>query len=171
MKVADAVAAWIASKSIRHVFTVSGGADLHLIHSIWKRKDLKLVCPQSEAAAGFAADAYSRLNGFGVALATSGPGAQNFCTPLATSFVDSVPVLFLTGNQTVERMKDYGTRGYGFQAGPIAEMFRLRAKYAVTVNHPREVMMHLEAAYKIAKGMRPGPVLVDLPDCVQRASI
>jgi acetolactate synthase-1/2/3 large subunit len=170
VKVADKVAEWLSGK-VKHVFTVSGGADLHLIHAIWRRDDIEIICPQNEQAASFAADSYSRLNGFGCALATSGPGATNLITGIASSFYDSIPVLYLTGNQTKERMQTWGTRQYGFQSTPITAIVREITKYAVTITHPSEVIMHLEAAFKIANGMRPGPVLIDLPDDIQRSEI
>ncbi|MGM3357450.1 thiamine pyrophosphate-binding protein, partial [Bacillus cereus group sp. BC233] len=85
-------------------YTVSGGVDLHLIDSICKRSDIRIICPQNEQGASFAADAEARLVGIGCALATSGPGATNFVTGIATSYYDSIPVLYLTGNQTRQRL-------------------------------------------------------------------
>jgi len=168
MKVSDAVAEFLA-RHVKHVFCVSGGASLHLIHSIAARDDIKFVCPQHEQSAGFMADAYARLTGFGVAIATSGPGASNFATPILAAYCDSVPVLFLTGNQTRERMKDYGTRGYGFQASKVIERHKHELKYAAHVDDPGAILAELQTAVTIAKGGRPGPVLLDLPDDVQRA--
>lgn len=170
MKVSDQVAEFL-SQHVKHVFTISGGADLHLIHSIWERDDIEIICPQNEQAASFAADAYARLNGFGCALATSGPGATNLVTGIATSYYDSIPVLYLTGNQTVERMQTFGTRQYGFQATPIVEMVRNITKYAYTVKEPALVLTMLKVAMNYAKEGRPGPVLIDLPDDVQRHNI
>lgn len=170
MKVSDQIAEWL-SKHVKHVFTISGGADLHLIHSIWERDDIEIICPQNEQAASFAADAYSRLHGFGCALVTSGPGATNLVTGIASSFYDSVPVLYLTGNQTVERMQTFGTRQYGFQATPIVDMVRKITKFAFTVKDPKEVCVMLNVAKAYATEGRPGPVVIDLPDDVQRANV
>lgn len=169
MKVSDLIAQFLA-KHVRHVFCVSGGADLHIIHSIWKTHGLQLICPQSEAAAGFAADAYARLNGLGVALATSGPGATNLVTPISAAYYDSVPTIWITGNQTIERMKTYGTRQYGFQATPIVPMVRDITKWAMTVTKPDAVQAALDHAFHHATTGRRGPVLIDIPDDVQRAS-
>lgn len=170
MKVSDLVAQFLA-KHVNHVFCVSGGACLHLIHSIHKAKGVQIVCPQNEQAASFQADAYARLTGFGVALSTSGPGASNLVTGVATSFYDSVPVLYLTGNQTIERMQNYGTRQYGFQAQPIVDIVRPITKMAVTVMEKNRVLEILEEAFAVAKHGRPGPVLVDIPDDLQRANV
>ena len=168
MKVSDRIAEFL-SRHVKHVFCISGGASLHLIHSIAARKDIRYVCPQNEQAAGFQADAYARLTGMGVAIATSGPGATNLVTPLAASFYDSIPVLYLTGNQTRERMNDFGTRGYGFQATPIVDIVRPITKWAKTLTSPVHVISEMEQALIVAKSGRPGPVLIDLPDDVQRA--
>lgn len=170
MKVSDLIAEFL-SKHVKHVFCISGGASLHLIHSIAARKDLKYVCPQNEQSASFAADAYARLTGFGCALATSGPGATNLITGIAASYYDSVPVLYLTGNQTRERLDTHGTRQYGFQATPIVEIVGKITKLAYTVVEPSCVITMLNVAFEYAKEGRPGPVLLDFPDDVQRADI
>jgi len=170
LKVADAVAEFL-SRHVKHVFCISGGASLHLIHGIAKRNDLTYICPQNEQSASFAADAYARLSGFGVALATSGPGATNLITGIAASYYDSVPVLFITGNQTRQRLQTFGTRQYGFQSTPIVEIVKPITKFAFTVLEPIHVIPTFERALKIAKEGRPGPVLVDLPDDIQRADM
>ena len=170
MKVADLVAEFL-SKHVKHVFCISGGASLHLIHAIARRHDLTYICPQNEQSASFAADAYARLTGFGCALATSGPGAASLVTGIETSYYDSIPILYLTGNQTRERLQTFGTRQYGFQATPITEIVRPITKHAVTVMMSTMVLEYLERAVAIAKHGRPGPVLVDIPDDVQRATI
>lgn len=171
MKVSDLIADFLA-KHVKHVFAVSGGADLHMIHSIHHHKGLALVCPQHEQSAAFMADAYARLTGMGVALSTSGPGATNLITGIASSFYDSVPVLYLTGNQTRERLGEgMGVRQYGFQSTPIVEMVRQVTKHAAMVMEPRHVASMLEAAVELAKQGRPGPVLLDFPDDVQRADV
>ena len=104
MKVSHAVAQFLRAQGIRHVFCVSGGASLWIIHGIAETEGIEFVCPQHEQAAGFAADAYARLTGLGCALGTSGPGATNLLTPLAASFYDSIPVLYLTGQVATFRM-------------------------------------------------------------------
>lgn len=172
MKVADVVAKFLAEQGIKHVFCVSGGADLHLIHAIAKQEGITYVCPQNEQAASFAADAYARLNGLGCALATSGPGATNLVTGIAASFYDSIPVIYITGNQTIARLGEgLGVRQFGFQATPIVPMVKDVTKYAVTVMKPEEILYELQKAVYTAKWDRPGPVLIDIPDDIQRAEI
>jgi len=145
---------------------------LWLIHAISETDGLIFIPPQNEQAASFQADAYARLYGFGCALATSGPGASNLITGIATSYYDSVPVLYLTGQQTRDRMRgDSGCRQIGFQETPIVEIVREITKYAVTVMEPEHVLAELATAVQIARSGRPGPVLIDLPDDIQRAQI
>lgn len=168
MKVADAIGEFLA-QHVKHVFCISGGASLHIIHGIVKAKGIEIVCPQNEQAAGFEADAYARLTGMGCAVATSGPGATNLVTPISVSYYDSIPVLYITGNQTRDRLDTFGTRQYGFQAMPIVSVVKSITKYAVTVMTPESVISELEKAIAIAKTSRMGPVLVDIPDDLQRA--
>lgn len=176
MKVALAVAEFLRNVGIRHVFTVSGGADLHLIHAIADTDGIDYVCPQTEQGASFAADAYARLNGIGCALATSGPGATNLITGVAASYYDSVPVLYLTGNVTTFRQaktlfKANPPRQYGFQETPIVEMVACITKYAVMTDSPKGTMNALNHALYLMRNGRPGPVLVDIPDDIQRAEL
>ena len=172
MKVAHAIAQCLVDHGIKHVFTISGGGNLHLIHAIADTEGIEYVCPQNEQAAGFAADAYARLTGMGCALVTSGPGATNLMTPILASFYDSVPVLYLTGQVATFRMvQDGEVRQIGFQETQIVEMVRTITKYAVTVRHARDVIPELEKAIATAKEGRPGPVLIDLPDDITRTEL
>lgn len=172
MKLSDAVAQFLARQGVRHVFAVSGGASLHLIHSIAETEGVDFVCPHHEQSAGFAADAYARLTGLGCAIATSGPGATNLVTPIATSYYDSVPVLYICGQVTTGRMTgSSGVRQTGFQETPIVEMVRGVTKFAETLMQPERVVNMLAAAVAMAKEGRPGPVLVDIPDDLQRAEV
>ena len=112
IKLSDFVADFIAKKGIKTVFAISGGASLHLIHSINDHSSLDLVCTHHEQAAAMAADSYSRVTGkFGVAISTSGPGATNLITGICCSYYDSVPLLIITGQVSTTRMTgDTGVR-------------------------------------------------------------
>jgi acetolactate synthase-1/2/3 large subunit len=172
MKVAEAVARFLESQGIKHVFGVNGGANLHLIHGLADVTSIKFIPTTHECNAGFAADAYARLTGLGVAMATSGPGATNLVTAIATSYYDSVPVLYITGNVATFRFgAPLGVRQYGFQETPIVEMVRGITKFAGLCTRAMDVIPCLEAAiHNINEGRR-GPALVDLPDDIQRADI
>jgi len=142
-----------------------------LIHGIAETDGIQYICTQHEQAGGFAADAYARFHGIGCALATSGPGATNLVTAIATSYYDSIPVLYLTGQTATFRLDNKGTRQIGFQATPIVPMVRGITKYAVTPMNAIDVIPNIECAIRIAKSGRPGPVLVDICDDLQRAEV
>lgn len=171
MKVANLVAEFLRDAGIKHVFAISGGSSLHLIHGISDTEGIDYVCPQHEQASAFAADAYSRINGIGAAMATSGPGFTNMLTGIAVSYADSIPVLYIVGNTATFRLETYGTRQVGFQYTPTVDICRPITKYAVTITDPRKVKEELTKALQIAKEGRKGPVLIDLPDDVQRANV
>ena len=170
MKLANVVGRFLKSK-VDHVFTVSGGASLHLIHGCVD-EGVKIVCPQHELSAGYAADAYARLRGMGCAIATSGPGATNLFTSIASSYYDSVPVLYIVGQVNRDRLSGTsGVRQKGFQECPTIPMATHISKYAVTVMDPDDIERKLEAACFFARDGRPGPVVVEIPDDVQRAEV
>lgn len=177
MKAAIAIAEFLRDQGIKHVFCISGGASLHLIHGINDTEGIQYVCPQTEQAASFAADAYARLTGLGCALATSGPGGTNLITGIGASYYDSIPVLYIAGQVTTFRMaKHYGNgivspRQLGFQETPIVEIVKEITKYAVEPMRAEDVMPAMREAARIAKKGRPGPVLISIPDDLQRADI
>jgi acetolactate synthase-1/2/3 large subunit len=173
VKLSDYVASFLKQEGVGHVFAVTGGASLHLIDSIGRTPGIEFVCPQHEQGGAMAADAYARATGkLGCALATSGPGATNLVTGIICSWFDSVPVLYLTGQVTTFRLKgNSGVRQMGFQETEIVEMCRPVTKYAVMVTYWTQIRFELEKAVHIARTGRPGPVLVDIPDDLQRMDI
>ena len=173
MKLSDFVADFIAKSSTKHVFGITGGASLHLIHSIAKHPQLNIICPLHEQACAMAADGYSRVTrNIGVAVGTSGPGATNMITGICCSYYDSVPVLYITGQVSTFRFKgNTGVRQYGFQETDITSMCKSITKYAITIKDPKKIRYELEKAYYIARNDRPGPVLIDIPDNLQREEI
>ena len=173
MKLSDYLAAFLAGSGVGHVFAIAGGASLHLIDSIARRDDLVLVCPQHEQGAAMAADAYSRQScNLGVAIATSGPGATNMVTGAACAYYDSIPVLYLTGQVSTNRQKgETGVRQIGFQETDTVDIFRPITKFAARLEAPREIRYLLEKCLHLARSGRPGPVLLDIPDDLQRAEI
>jgi len=173
MKLSDYVASFLAKQGIRHVFAISGGASVHLIHSVADTPGISYVCPQHEQAGAMAADAYSRVTGnFGAAISTSGPGATNMVTGACCAYYDSIPVIYITGQVTTFRLKrDSGVRQLGFQETSTVEVYKPITKYAVRIDDPERIRFELEKAAYLAKSGRPGPVLIDIPDDVQRAEI
>ncbi len=172
MKVAHLIAKFLAENGIRKVYTVSGGGDLHMIDAICRRDDIRIICQQNEQNAAYAADACARISGIGCAMATSGPGATHMVSGIATSYYDSVPVLYITGNQTRARLgTGLGVRQFGFQSMPFVELCKTITKYAVIVMDEKDVLYELEKALWLAKDGRPGPVVIDFPDDIQRADV
>lgn len=173
IKLSDYVSQFIASQEVKFVFAISGGASLHLIHSIGDNPNVDYICTHHEQSAAMAADGYARTTGkLGVAISTSGPGATNLITGICCSFYDSVPVLVLTGQVSTFRMTgNTGVRQVGFQETPIVEICKSITKYAVQIKDPDQIRYELEKAIYIASTGRPGPVLIDIPDNLQRSQI
>jgi len=173
MKLSDYIADFLKNQGIRHVFTITGGASAHLIDSIAKTEGIDYICPQHEQAGAMAADAYSRVTGnLGAAIATSGPGATNMLTGVCCAYYDSVPVIYITGQVSTLKLKgDSGIRQLGFQESDIIDIFKPVTKYAVLVKDPLRIRYELEKAAYIARSGRLGPVLVDIPDNLQREDI
>lgn len=173
VKLAEYVAQWLAGRGVRHVFAISGGASLHLIHGIAKTPGIEYVCPAHEQASSFAADAYARAGGgLGVAIGTSGPGATNMLTGATGAYYDSIPVMFVTGQVATFRFKGHtGVRQMGFQETDTVDIFRPVTKYAVKITDSSMIGYELDRAAHIARQGRPGPVLIDIPDDIQREII
>jgi acetolactate synthase-1/2/3 large subunit len=172
-KLSDYVADFLAAQGIRHVFVVTGGASIHILHSLHDRPGTTPICPHHEQAGAMAADGYARATGgIGCAVSTSGPGATNMITGISGAWFDSIPVLYLTGQVTTFRLKgESGVRQFGFQETEIIPMVRPITKYCVQLRDPRRIRYELEKAVHIARSGRPGPVLIDIPDDLQRAFV
>jgi acetolactate synthase-1/2/3 large subunit len=172
-KVTDVIAHILAINGVRSVFGVSGGAALHILHSIKNRPEIRLVTTHHEQAAAMAAESTSRVsNSLGVAVTTSGPGATNLITGIAGAFYDSVPAIFITGQVSTNRLSgNTGVRQLGFQETPIVDMVQKITKYAVQVTDPNMVISELEKCIQLAISGRQGPTLFDIPDDVQRMQI
>lgn len=172
MKLSDYVACFLVEKGVKHVYVVTGGADAHLIDSIGNQCGIEYVCAQHEQGAAIMAEAAGRLTGLGVAVATSGPGATNLLTGTLCAYNDSIPVLYITGQvSTTKLRRSSGVRQLGFQEADTVNIFRPVTKYAVLVEDKMQIRYELEKAVYIAQSGRPGPVLVDIPDNLQREDI
>ena len=174
MKVSDYVASVLAREGVGHAFVVQGGAVAHLIDSIAKRDDIDYVCSGHEQAAAIAVHGYAaKKNGFGCAIATTGPGIINLINGAACLYYDSLPSIFLGGQVATARYKahELGVRQLGFQESPHADMMRPVCKYSTTVTDKNRIRYELEKAIHISKAGRPGPVFLDICDDVQRELI
>jgi len=173
MKLSDYVIDFLAEKNINYVFEVVGGSLAHLIDSLYNNNYIKTVSMHHEQAAAFAAEGYSRASGnFGVALATSGPGATNLITGIGSCYFDSIPCLFITGQvNTYEFKFNKQIRQNGFQETDIVNIVKPIVKYAKLVTEPKKIKYYLEKAIFIARNGRPGPVLLDIPLNIQREDV
>lgn len=173
MRLADYVINFLAEKGVKHVFLVYGSANGDLVDAFTRNDKIQYVCTMHEQAGGFAAEAYSRVSqNFGVALATSGPGGHNLVTPISNCYYESVPTLFITGQQNTKFMKKTNKiRQNAFQETEIVEMVTPVTKYAKMITDKNSIRYELEKALHLMLDGRPGPVLLDIPMDVQRAEI
>lgn len=173
MKLSDYVVNFIIEAGTSHVFELAGGAITHLTDSMGKNIKIKTVSMHHEQAAAFSAEGYARTSGkTGVAMATSGPGATNLITGIASCYFDSVPCVFITGQvNTYEFKNENSVRQLGFQETDIVKIVKPIVKESVMVKSAKNIRYYMERAFYIANEGRKGPVLIDLPMNVQRAEI
>ena len=156
----------LIEQGVQTLFGFPGGAVLPIYDELYKREDrISHILTAHEQHAGHAADGYARATGrTGVCLATSGPGATNLVTAIATAYMDSSPVVFLTGNVPQQLM---GTDS--FQEADILGITMSITKHSWLVTDVRKLAQTVREAFFIAKSGRPGPVLIDIPKDVQIA--
>jgi len=154
------------------VFYVSGGGIMHLVDSLRKSK-LKAIHCHHEQAAAIAAEGYSRIKGIGVCLVTTGPGGTNAITGVAGAWLDSIPMLVISGQVKTEDItpKDSGLRSTGFQELNVLDLVRPITKIAKSVKHPMEVKLSLNPMVTVAKSGRPGPVWLEIPLDIQKSQL
>ena len=150
------------SRDIKDVFYLPGGGSAYLVDALGQ-SEINAVCCLHEQGAGFAAVAYAQLNGLGVCMTTSGPGATNALTPCLAAWLDSVPVLFISGQVQTKWMAYPGMRSRGTQEGPIIEMVKSVTKWCRQLDKNDDVELMVDFAIKTAKLGRPGPVWLDIP--------
>lgn len=173
MKASDYIASYLELRGVTHVFELVGGMITFLLDSLHQRTGVRIVSMHHEQAAGFAAEGYGRMRGVpGVAMATSGPGATNLLTAIASCYFDSTPTVFITGQVNRHEQKgDRAVRQMGFQETDIVAMAAPVTKAAWLVNSPEDLPRLLDEAFELALAGRPGPVLLDIPMDVQRAEV
>jgi acetolactate synthase-1/2/3 large subunit len=173
VKLSDYVVAFIADQGVKHVFMLPGGGAMHLNDSLGASTRLSYICNLHEQASAIAAEAYARVtNGLGAAMVTTGPGSTNTVTGVAAAWLDSTPVLFVSGQVKRADLKT-GTalRMLGVQEIDIVSIVGPITKYAVTVTDPATIRFHLEKAVWLATHGRRGPVWIDIPLDVQATQV
>lgn len=163
---ADIVVRCLAEQGVDHVFGYPGGAVLYIYDAIYKQDNFKHILVRHEQAAVHAADAYSRSSDkVGVALVTSGPGLTNAVTGIATAYMDSIPMVILSG-----QVPSHAIGEDAFQECDTVGITRPCVKHNFLVRDVKDLAETMRRAFYIAKTGRPGPVLVDIPKDITVAS-
>lgn len=176
MRVADYIFKTLADKGVRHVFFVSGGGAMHLNDALGREPRIKYVCNLHEQACAMAAEGYARFSGTpGVINVTTGPGGTNALTGVMGAWLDSVPMLIISGQikraTMITACPDLKLRQLGDQEYNIVDAVRPMTKFAKTVMSVEEVPETLERAWQLCQSGRPGPVWIDVPLDIQSAEI
>ncbi len=160
----EVLVACLEREGVEVIFAYPGGASME-IHQALTRSKIRTVLPRHEQGGAFAAGGYGRATGrAGVCMATSGPGATNLVTGIADAYMDSVPLVAITG-QVVQSMIGKG----GFQETDIYGMTLPVVKHSYLVTDVNDIPRVVKEAFYFAQTGRPGPVLVDIPKNVQQA--
>ncbi len=163
---ADIVVRCLAEEGVQHIFGYPGGAVLYIYDAIYKQKDFQHILVRHEQAAVHAADAYSRTSQkVGVCLVTSGPGLTNAVTGIATAYMDSIPMVIISGQVSTKAIGEDA-----FQECDTVGITRPCVKHNFLVRDVKDLADTMRKAFFIAKTGRPGPVLVDIPKDVSMDS-
>jgi acetolactate synthase-1/2/3 large subunit len=156
---ADILVRFLQDEGVDHLFGYPGGAVLHIYDALYKQEQVKHVLVRHEQAATHAADAYARSTGKpGVVLVTSGPGATNAVTGIATAYMDSIPMVVITGQVNSSLIGNDA-----FQEVDSVGITRPCVKHNFLVKDVKDLAITLKKAFYIATTGRPGPVVVDIP--------
>ena len=171
IRLSDYVIDFLVKKGIKDIFLVSGGGIMHLTDAVGKK--MKYISNYHEQAAATAAESYARYkNDISACLVTTGPGSTNAITGVAAAWVDSVPMLVISGQVKREIIADYSKlRQVGPQEINIIDLVKPITKYAKTVMDPNDIKCILEEAFYKAKNGRPGPVWINIPLDIQGSII
>ena len=155
----------LQEENVEILFNYPGAATIDIMDELYKQDQVKVILPRHEQALAHAADGYARSTGkVGVCMVTSGPGATNLVTGIATAYSDSVPMVCITGQVDLALMGNDA-----FQEVDTVGIVRNVSKYAVTVRDRKDLGRILKEAFYIARTGRPGPVVVDIPKNIQKA--
>jgi acetolactate synthase I/II/III large subunit len=166
MRAVDAIMECLKAEGVDVVFGLPGGANLPT-YDAFVDSGIRHILVRHEAGGGHAAEGYAKATGrVGVAFATSGPGATNLITPICDAMMDSVPVVFITGQVRTELL---GTDG--FQEADTIGITMPIVKHSFMIQDPTEIPRAIHEAFYLARSGRPGPVLVDIPQDLSRAEI
>lgn len=175
IKVSDYVAQFLVKNGIHHVFTVTGGGAMHLNDSLGHTQGLTCVYNHHEQACAIAAESYARIhNNIAAVCVTTGPGGTNAITGVVGGWLDSIPMLVISGQvryDTTARSTGLNIRAMGDQEFDITKAVASMTKYCEMVIDPLSIRYCLEKAYYLAMTGRPGPCWLDIPLNVQGATV
>lgn len=167
IKVSDFVSQFLVDNGITHAFTVTGGGAMHLNDSLGHQKGLTCVYNHHEQACAIAAESYARIHNKIAALCvTTGPGGTNAMTGVVGGYLDSIPMLVISGQvryDTTARSTGLNIRAMGDQEFDITKSAAAMTKYAQMVTDPKQIRYCMEKALYIATTGRPGPCWIDIP--------
>jgi acetolactate synthase I/II/III large subunit len=165
MSGSEILVACLEREGVDTIFAYPGGASMEIHQALTRSKKIRTVLPRHEQGGAFAADGYARATGrAGVCMATSGPGATNLVSGIADAYMDSVPLIAITG-QVPQAMIGKGA----FQETDIYGMTLPVVKHSYLITDINDIPRIIKEAFHIAQTGRPGPVLIDLPKNVQQA--
>lgn len=165
IKGCDLLIASLEHEGVDTVFAYPGGTSMEIHQAIARRKSIRVVLPRHEQGGAFAADGYARATGrVGVCMATSGPGATNLVTGIANAYMDSIPMVAITG-QVNQNMIGRNA----FQETDIFGATLPISKYSYLVTNVNDIPRVVHEAFYIASTGRPGPVVIDIPKNIQQA--
>src|SRR5512137_2338682 len=165
MSGSDILVAALEREGVDTIFAYPGGASMEVHQALTRSKLIRTVLPRHEQGGAFAAEGYARVTGkAGVCMATSGPGATNLVTGIADAYMDSVPLIAITG-QVAQSMIGKGA----FQETDIYGMTLPVVKHSYLITSINDIPRIVKEAFHIAQTGRPGPVLIDVPKNVQQA--
>ncbi|GAA3970888.1 acetolactate synthase 3 large subunit [Allohahella marinimesophila] len=156
---ADMIVRFLQDEGIEYIYGYPGGAALHIYDALFRQDKVKHILVRHEQAATHMADGYARASGkAGCVLVTSGPGATNTITGIATAYMDSIPMVVLCGQVASHLIGEDA-----FQETDMMGVSRPIVKHNLSVRSPEEIPMVLKKAFHLAQTGRPGPVVVDIP--------
>lgn len=170
MLLADYIVDFLYDFGVRNIFMLSGTGSVKLDDAFARKQGMKYVCARHEATAVVMAEAVAKLkNSIGVSVVTTGPGGTNAIPGVIEAWVDSVPVLVISGQvQSDQYIED---RAFGIQGFNIVDNVKKFTKYSVFLDDPKTIKYHLERAVYEAFSGRPGPVWIDIPMDLQSAEV
>ena len=171
MRVADYIFKYLKDYGVDCVFLVVGGGSMYLNDAL-KKSGIKYICCHHEQACAIAAEGFARTSGkIGVFCVSSGPAGTNSITGVLGAYLDSVPLLGLSGQVKRQTLKTGNLRQLGDQEADIISMVKPITKYAKLIMEPKDIKGELKKAIEIATTPRFGPVWLDLPLDVQGGQI